>query len=183
MLRAVIVLVEPADEGILAVFRCNGALILRNGSTVGNRPCSLCLGATVQIVLRQIGLDGVGLGRPLGIERHVGSGHCRRSPVDLRTGIAASGRVPTGELIRALFQLCRIGRRELVVVTQRCFVLHAGFLTIHITIVVVELQFVAVAGVVEVVIFLHTHFTVLGEGRFGIALREAGNGMKFLFVR
>ena len=65
---------------------------------------------------------------------------------------------------------------------QRCFVLYTAALAIYIRIVVVEFQVVAVAGVVEVVIFLHTHTSVLRKVRIGVSLREAGNGMKFLSV-
>ena len=99
----------------------------------------------------------------------------------LGTLIAASRGVPAVEHIGVLFQIGRVFRRK-IVAAQRCFVLYTAALTGHIVVVVVELQVVAVAGVVEVVVLLHLHASVFRKIRIGISLREAGNRMKFLSV-
>ena len=90
----------------------------------------------------------MGLGNPLGVEDHVGSGHGHGVQVSLGTLIAASRGVPSVEHIGVLFQIGRIFRLK-IVAAQRCFVLYTAALIVHICIVVVEFQVVAVAGVVE----------------------------------
>ena len=66
--------IEPADKGVLTIHGLCRRICHRRA--VGNRhPClHRCL-AVIQHILGQIGLDRVGLGRPLGVENHIGGGH------------------------------------------------------------------------------------------------------------
>ena len=123
----------------------------------------------------------MGLGNPLGIEDHVGGRHGHGVQVSLRPLIAASRGVPAIEHIGVRLKAGRIIRRE-IVAAQRRFKLHAAALPIYIRVVVVELQVVAVAGVVEVVGFFHLYTSVLRKVRIGVSLREAGNGVELLGV-
>ena len=145
------------------------------------RPCLNRLAVIIQNILRQVRFDRVGLGHPFGIEHQIGGGHGQRVQICLGTLKATRRRVPTGEYIRVLFKLIRIIRFK-VIAAQRSFVLYAPALASNYCVIVVERQIVAVAGIVQVVVLLHSDFPVFWEIGVGIALCEAGDGVKFLGV-
>ena len=131
--------------------------------------------------IRQIRPYRVGLGRPFGVDNNVTRGHLCGIPINLGTIVAALGGIPSGELISVCFKASRISRRK-VFTLQRCFILNVLFFIRYKAIVVEELQLVAVAGVVKVVILLHLYFPVFREMRLGFTLRKADNWMELLSI-
>ena len=178
--------VEPADEGVAAVggFCGSGISLGTMGNSDSRMGLQLC--SSLHCSLIQVEFHLVGLGNPLGIEDHIGGGHGHGAQFRLGTLIAVSRGVPAIEHIGVLFQIGRIFRHKMVF-AQRRFILHATSLTIHIRIVVVEFQVVAVAGVAEVVVFFHAvsstalfHFR---EGRIRPPLSETGNVVELFCIR
>ena len=135
----------------------------------------------IQRVLALVGFDSMCLARPLGIKNQIRGGHGQRAQVCLGAFVAARRRIPSGKHIGVRLKIGRVIRRK-VVAAQRCFKLHAAALSLHLGVIVVERQIVAVAGIVQVVVFLHPHASTHWELRVGIPLCEAGDGVKFLGV-
>ena len=104
--------------------------------------------AFVHLDFGQPGLDRVGLGNPLGIEDHVGGGHGHGVQVSLGTLIAASRGVPAVEHKGVRLKHGRIIRLE-VIAAQPRFVLDRLRFVCQFSIVIIEFQIIAIAGVVE----------------------------------
>ena len=177
LLNAVL-LIEPADEGVIAVGRI---IRLLNGSTVGHVFPSFQRSAVRYDFFLEERPDGMGLGNPLGVENHVGSRHGHGAQVSLRANIATRSRIPTRKLISVRFQLIRIIRCEVVSV-QRRFILDAAALTRYFRIIVVELQVVAVARIIEVIVLLLASLSVAIEYRIGLPLSKSRNRVEFFFI-
>ena len=145
------------------------------------RPCLNRLAVIIQNILRQVHFDRVGLGHPFGIEHQIGGGHGQRVQICLGTLKATRRRVPTGEYIRVLFKLIRIIRFK-IIAAQRSFVLYAPALASNYCVIVVERQIVAVAGIVQVVIFLRANRAVYWQVGIRFTLYEAENRMEFFLI-
>ena len=138
MLHAVCILIEPAYERITAV------------------SCGVFLSKFIVVdLLSLFGLCTFGLSkshgmnhrRPLGVNNHIFIRHFGSLPIN-SVGAAGVG-IPTIELISARFKLRRIVRSE-VITRQRRFVRNS--LALFNNVGTVEVQLIAGAGVVEVVI-------------------------------
>ena len=146
--------VEPADKGVRFTLRIRRGIRYRCAMR-DFRPCLNRFAVIVQNILRQVRFDRVGLGHPFGIEHQIGGRHGQRAKVCLGTLIATRGRVPSGEYISVLFKAIRVLRFK-VVPAQRSFVLYTPTFAIKLSVIVVERQFVAIAGVAEVVIIIYS---------------------------
>ena len=148
-------------------------------------PCSKRSCTGIHCFLRAIGFDRVVFGCPLGVEDHIGGRHGHGVQVSLGTLIATGCSVPAIEHIGVLFQIGRIFWLK-IVAAQRRFVLYTAALTVHICIVVVEFQVVAIAGVAEVVVRIDSvcfspllHLT---ERRIRPPLSKSRNIMEFFSI-
>ena len=183
LLHAVL-LVEPADKGVAAVFRlCNIAQLAAVGdglSAMGGQKLIFLIGCFVK---RE--LDCMSIGHPLCIEHHVRSRHGHLAQVCLGACIAAGCSVPSGKCIGVFFQLRRVVRFK-IVTFQRCLILHTAALARNKTVVIVEAQVIAISGVAEVVVIIDSACSSpllhLTERRVRPPLSKARNIMEFLSI-
>ena len=143
VLHAVLVLVEPADKLQIRL----GQRRLRGLRAVRNRLGIAQLLVVVHGLLVEVGFDGVGLGGPLGVEDGVVVRH--RGVVPIHCNRAAGIRVPAVKGVGVFFQTAGILRHK-PVFSQRLFV--GDLFALYNRTVVVEVQIVAVAAIINIII-------------------------------
>ena len=176
--------VEPVDElvriaGRRRVRSGDDAAVCNSFSVV--KKFSFLRAAGFHQLPCQISLDRVRFLRPLGIEDNIGRGHRHRAKVNLRSVNTADGRIPAVKYIDV-----RLKRRRVLwvkfVLTQRCFKLHGFIRSADKTIVVVKAETITIAGVIEIVVPLHSYLPVLRKVRIGVTLRKSGDRMELFSV-